>query len=277
MAVAEKVRSFSDIKNANKVSAEVITVTPKMAEEMLGKNVKNRKVSKGLVNAYARDMGAADWKMTGEAIKFDTFGHLIDGQHRLLACIEAKRPFDTIVMRGLEPDVQDVMDSGRGRQSWDVLAIHGYTHALRTAAATRNLVFIKNGACTFKVSSAEVLRTFARHKQINDSSVMAAQAFGISQSLVAAIHYIGSHFLNKSDVAENFLNVFVTGNSRDGCPAHAWRERLIKTKASKTTVSRSAMFYGSIHVWNLFVAGESVSHIKVPDHAKITGLKADKI
>ena len=264
-------------KSAEPISSEIMVITPDVAEQMLGKNQKNRTVSKGLVNAYARDMQTEDWRFTGEAIKFDKHGKLIDGQHRLRACVKAGKPFQTLVLRGLEPEAQEVLDSGRSRTAADALAINGHAGTFRLAASIRNLLFLKEGVCNLKVSSAEVLRTFERHPAMVESAHMSAKAFGMPQALVATIHYAGTHLLDKHEEANEFARVFITGSSTEGCPALVWRERLVRLKSGDQRVTKASMFYGSVHSWNLFCAGETLKMFRIPDYAIMVGLDVEKI
>jgi len=62
---------------------EIVSVTPDQASAWLATNAtNNRKISTTIVNQYARDMIAGRWEITGEAIKFDTTGRLIDAALR---------------------------------------------------------------------------------------------------------------------------------------------------------------------------------------------------
>lgn len=275
MAVAEKVRQLKP--KANEASAEVITITPAMAEDLIAKNVKNRNVSQGLVNAYARDMQNGNWQFTGEALKFSKDGHLIDGQHRLWACIKAEVPFQTLVIYDLNEEVQEVVDTGRGRTVADTLHLAGYSHSARTASACRYMLCIKNDFLKYKITAPEILEIFRKHPAIHDSALSTTGAYGPSQALLSAIHYIGAHILDKQPYAEEFVSVFITGNSYDGCAAQAWRERLIRLKATHTPIKVSNMFYGTLHAWNLFVQRKDVKLFRVPDHAEIEGLDLDLI
>lgn len=276
MAVAEKVRELKP-KVERLVPADIVTITPQMAEDLLGKNTRNRNVSKVLVEAYARDMASNSWQFTGEAIKLSKDGKLIDGQHRLLACIKSQTLFTTLIVYDLEPTAQDVLDTGRGRTFADVLALKGTTHANRTAAACRWLIAIKNGYRMSKVSHSEQLDIFRRHDAINDSVHVVEGAYGISQSLLAAIHYIGARLIDKEPFASEFVSVFITGNSYDNCAAHSWRERIIRMKASQNRIGTSNMMIGSIHAWNLFSGGKEVKLFRIPESAKIDGLDLDLI
>ena len=96
-----------------KITAKVETITPEIAKTMLGENVNNRRISRDNVNLFAREIRNGEWRFNGEAIKFGKDGRLLDGQHRLLAVIAADKPLTTLVIRGLEDETQQTMDSGK--------------------------------------------------------------------------------------------------------------------------------------------------------------------
>jgi hypothetical protein len=274
MAVAERIHA-PQTKTARAVPANVVTITPKMAEEMLGKNVKNRRVSKHTVEAYARDMISGSWKFTGEAIKFDRDGSLQDGQHRLLACIKAEQPFTTLIVYDLDADVQEVMDTGRLRTVADALTINGQAFATRIAGAARWLNTVKVGNELWKnrrVTHAEQMSILRRHPGIAESAAFVGNAYGMSPGLLTCIHYVGANLLDNAPFANEFVTIFITGNSYDGCAAHAWRERLMRMKAAKTPITHMHMYKGSVHAWNLFAAGKTVKFVRPPDSVEFDGL-----
>ena len=98
-----------------KITAKVETITPEIAKTMLGENVNNRRISRDNVNLFAREIRNGEWRFNGEAIKFGKDGRLLDGQHRLLAVIAADKPLTTLVIRGLEDETQQTMDSAEKR------------------------------------------------------------------------------------------------------------------------------------------------------------------
>jgi hypothetical protein len=104
---------------------EVELIEPKMAEKYLASNPLNRNVSTRVITNYANDMRAGNWKLVGDPIRFDDKGNLLDGQHRLQACITADVPFESVVIRGLSPDTRGVVDSGRKRTGANVLEMAG--------------------------------------------------------------------------------------------------------------------------------------------------------
>jgi len=64
-------------------------VTPEMAKSFMAKvHPKQRSVSMTNVKRYSEVMKAGGWDLTPHGIVFDSDGHLVDGQHRLLAVID---------------------------------------------------------------------------------------------------------------------------------------------------------------------------------------------
>ena len=97
------------------LSMEIVRVSPSMAEKMLGRNTRNRSLNQRQVTRWAQSMTAGEWLVTGEAIKIASTGDLLDGQHRLAAVIESGCTVLMLVVKGLHPETQDVMDTGRAR------------------------------------------------------------------------------------------------------------------------------------------------------------------
>lgn len=120
-----------------KITAKVETITPEIAKTMLGENVNNRRISRDNVNLFAREIRNGEWRFNGEAIKFSKDGRLLDGQHRLLAVIAADKPLTTLVIRGLEDETQQTMDSGKTRTLGDVLTLRGEKNSTQLASLAR--------------------------------------------------------------------------------------------------------------------------------------------
>lgn len=117
-----------------KITTTIETITPAMAAEYLKSNVVNRRLYSKAINTYADDMANGKWNLDGESIKFDELGRMIDGQHRLNACVKCGKPFTTIVMRGLPEESFVTLDSGKVRTPGDVLSIMEIPNATNIAA-----------------------------------------------------------------------------------------------------------------------------------------------
>lgn len=133
----------ADPKENSGPKASWVTVTPELAMKWLDEtNTKNRKVRQAHVDNMASDMLAGKWRgKNGEAIRFDTDGRLVDGQHRLYACIQAELPFDTLLVIGVDPEDYNSIGIGARKSFGDFLGpVHGEKNVALYAATVR-LVF----------------------------------------------------------------------------------------------------------------------------------------
>ena len=101
-----------------------VRVTPSKAKALLATNFEGqRNLRPTKVDQYVGILRRGLWKETGEAIKIDWNGILIDGQHRLAAIIKSGMPAKLDIRYGLPPEAFDVIDTGAVRQLYDVLPV----------------------------------------------------------------------------------------------------------------------------------------------------------
>lgn len=263
------------------------TVTPVLAHEWLGANTHNRRLSRAQVDRFARDMAAGAWKFTADPIRFNGQGTLIDGQHRLHACIKAERPFDALVIRNMPMDIQEKLDQGKMRNVGDHLMLRDaeLPSPAMIGATARQLIAIKDGVMepqrnTRRPTNSEVLAIFDKHPDIAESvRAIGKSVIGVHPSIIAAMHYVGAHLLHDRDTADSFVSVFATGEpAYTGDPAHLWRERLIAQQTKNARMRRSSIRIGTIHAWNLFRRKETLRLFRLPeDTSAIEGLDVNLI
>lgn len=114
-----------------KIHSRVDVITPEMARKWIEKSQGNRAITQAKVDQYARDIRLGKWLVTGEAIQFGASGRLLNGHHRLLACIQSDASFTSLVVRNLpdEQAVMDVIDTGKKRTLGNALQIQGEVDA----------------------------------------------------------------------------------------------------------------------------------------------------
>lgn len=106
-----------------KVTAE--TITPTMAQRYLDKSDGNRAVRAGAVAGLSMAMAAGQFHDNGQTIRFSTTGRLMDGHHRLAACVHAGRSFKSLVVRGVAEAATHTIDIGITRTLGDHLKFRG--------------------------------------------------------------------------------------------------------------------------------------------------------
>jgi len=198
------------------LEVRVVEVTPELAEQWLARNRGNRRPKPPNVARYARDMRDGRWSLTGQPLIFDSTGALRNGQNRLLACIQADKAFDSLVVSGVAPSSFLNMDTGPARTYGDMITIasegeSANAHALGALAAMvfrwEKKLTIIGGGQTVNPTSGEVLDVVARHPLLPMSIAPAVQASKVAElrppRIGAYCHY--RFALIDRDLADEFF------------------------------------------------------------------------
>jgi hypothetical protein len=148
------------------VTCKFVDVSPARAKEWLKHNKNNRPFKKRAIKEYALSMRQG-WLLTGDTIKFDDKGNLIDGQNRLMASVESGCSFPCFVVEGLDKNVYNVLDQGVKRTVADALARDGYAYYTSKASAARYIWLLEHGATSAfsgKLSIKEGLRIIKKYQ-----------------------------------------------------------------------------------------------------------------
>lgn len=107
-----------------------------LARHLLNANTNNRSVRAGNLLKIKNDMANGHWVFNGDAIRIDTNGTIIDGQHRLLAIEELGITIPALIVSGLPSESRATIDTNAVRNAGDELHMLGYTSANGLAAIT---------------------------------------------------------------------------------------------------------------------------------------------
>lgn len=143
-------------------------ITPFQAKTMLAWNKNNRSLKSGVVERLARDLTEGHWRYTGEPIIFSNT-RLLDGQHRLHACVAANVPLQSNVTFGVDDAAWSYIDCGVARSPGDVFKMHGVANANDVAAATRLVRAYETGALPLKnrtITHEELYEHYLRYSEI---------------------------------------------------------------------------------------------------------------
>lgn len=269
-------------KTTKGVTTEVVTITPTMADAWLENNLNNRKVARSVVDKYARDMSEGRWKFTGDAIRFDVEGTILDGQHRLMAVVKSGVPLTAVVVYGLPTSTREVIDTGKARTTSDVVGMAGVSNSVRVVGAARMLMIYKLDAWKNKptLSSSEILNVVRAHPQlVTSAGTLPNIPRGVPLMAMITTHYIGKFLLGEAAKADQFYTTLRTGvPAYDGDPIHIMRERFIGYQGAEGRISYEVAAWTVFNCWNLFAAGEKSLRIKwCKSSIDIAGLKRAKI
>ena len=226
------------------ITSSVDSVSPAIAKEWLKRNTGNfRKKDKSRVTRYAREMKTGNWHLNGESIKFDENGILIDGQHRLEACVESGTDFQTVVVRNVPPESAQSVDRGKPRTVAQWLQHQGIKNGIDVASIARNCVAHEKGLWATRawgaglITDSEVIDFANEHQHVITECRNGSRLSGMPISLLGTILFIGSgkRDPNTSETAKWFREALCNGiglNSDDAV-LHL-RNRIIKTHYTKS-------------------------------------------
>lgn len=123
----------------------VETITPDVARRYLLLSVGNRALRPAFVAELAAAMIHGKFQFNGEPIGFDCDGGLVNGHHRLNACVLADAPFITTVVRDLEAGATATIDIGLVRSVSDRLRMDGKHQCHNSVAAVAMAARILTG------------------------------------------------------------------------------------------------------------------------------------
>ena len=131
-----KLRTVGD-PQVESATVSRMEITPSIAADWIARNTRNRPVRQAMVMRYSEDMAARRWRVNGSTVVMSDKGNILDGQHRLLACIRSGASFTTFVASGVPEEAFVTIDSGISRKFSDVVSILGYPDASRLSALVR--------------------------------------------------------------------------------------------------------------------------------------------
>lgn len=248
----------------------ILTVTPDMASDWLSyrNHPKNRPLSKSVSARYQADMEAGRWRLTPEALLFDTEGYIISGQHRLKAVANAGLEVEFWVFPEQARDIFSVIDSGYKRAPAHVLRV---PHATSIANAARHLAALADGDRWGmprypKITTPEILETYRAWPEL---SWYPSEAHNV---YTAARIPIGAHLSVLAQAARTtaigriqpWLEALHTGaDLAAGDPRLSLRNRFQAGMTVVGGVNRRDLTYALIvKAWNAYVADESINLLR---------------
>lgn len=263
------------------MKAELLTITPELAAQLLTINTNNRPPNKSIVTFYANQMAAGLWKEnTGEAIKVSKSGVLLDGQQRLMAVVKSGVTIKMLIISDLDDSVFDVLDTGKPRGAADVFELSSIKSANRVASIIRRYKLYKAGYLTEGASGSN--KTHTSNAILLSEYHLRSEFWQYACNLSGRLYDAFSGVLNASEIgflyaifydispeqAEPFLNQLATGEGIQNNSILLVRNLLIKNKLSIRSVPTSIARAWIIKAWNAFRNGNVLKNIRFSPEAE---------
>lgn len=253
-----------------------LEISPAMAAAMMERNADNdwhnRPHSEKAVDRYVTGIQRG-WKYTGEPLIFSGSGRLLNGQHRLMACMKANTSFPCLVVFGIEEDAFMFMDVGTKRQAGHIFSIENVMNANWAAATARLLYSYSNRPSwdgrALDIENDLLLDFYSRHEDIQRSHTIARQLY--NEGLLPMMRWGGFlHYIcaqKHRAEADEFFGTLATGigikNTND--TMYLLRRRLSKAAKEKNPLEKGAPAYLGAYIiktWNCIRRNETKSVLK---------------
>lgn len=266
---------------SNFITQDVITVTPSMAEQWLKLNVNNRPISPNVVEKYKRDMLTGRWVYAADPIRFDTYGNLLDGQHRLTAlsyCEDGSVEVQFLVIRGLPKDTQLVMDQGRKRNAGQQLSILGVKNAANVASGVKVYLLWQNGllfrdstAANLTISTPQIEEWVSGNPDLvahvnSHQTALRSNDAPPSVSFAAALKFASI----APDAEEQFFQALSHGGTAVKHPINTLDKRLQRIRREGFRMSQRDYLALFIQAWNATRDGRTLTQFLRPKGATWT-------
>lgn len=258
-------------------TTRIVNITPDMALDWLEKNrptgsgiVGNRRIVQTKVIEFTEYMKQGRWFFNGASISFDRNHMLIDGQHRLMACVAAGVPFESVVVEGCEEDSITSIDTGTTRRPADILSMYGWVNTTNLSAALHLLYCYKSGPM-HKISSAtsqlrkiDLVPFAAKHAKMSRSVSLVSDVRIkklVTRSVAAFLHYVFSE--KDEEMADTFFDLLKSGASlHEFHPVLVLRNKLLVLREGRRKPDKLLLIAIIIKAWNAFAEGRNIRMLR---------------
>lgn len=263
------------------MTSQLVAVSPDLAAQWLGGNTVNRNLRARVVDMYARDMAAGNWRVTGESIKLSKSGRLLDGQHRLSAVIKSGVTIQMYVVFDLEDAAQEVMDSGIQRNAADALTMSGVKNAATYTAVARLAIAFERGDKMIGkggITNSEVYEWLERHPAVSEAVSIAVRyqkrVFCPPSIIAFSSYLIWQTVGDWYDIDEFWCAAAEKVGLKHGDPVIALANRFVQDRARRAVIPRRAQLSAIVRAWNFRRAGKPLMRIlyESPHHDGIVAV-----
>lgn len=261
------------MKDLFDIRTGVETITPDVAREYLKANTSNRPISKGHVETISNQMKKGEFLLNGESIIFSNEGVLMQGQHRLAACIKSNTPFQSVVVRGIPYSSFHTLDSGRNRTISDVFAIKDIPEYTRMSAIVNSYMKIHQGigyyiACEglqrMKLSKKDVFDEYNKYSQLfTEIRLFANKCYDkmriLKHSYIGGIMaYLIIDKKHPQDFVESFFTMLFYQTNISNDTINILRVKLINDLASERKMTAKYKLAIIAKCWNAYVENKEM-------------------
>ena len=268
-----------------KVTISIEEITPEIAQQYLKNNYKNNRTLKQVsVSQFANDMSEGNFILNPSApIIFSKNGELIDGQHRLMACVQSGCSFKTFVVRGADEKTYEVIDIGNPRS---VSNIVGGEYKVELQPLAKATLATKNGNSGISMSLRgvlsqprrdgkkvnEIVSKIATVNEIKENRESLVECARVGKRMGSVIRKWGVtpyayfqwivRWVGKDDLIEEFTEEFCSVDSMNAAVTTG-RTLLLQRATKKNVITQPVWVVGAmLTIYDAHLQGKQVKSFK---------------
>lgn len=268
--VADADATFRQYRTSRYPIAFVLKITSDLAEYMLRFNrAENRSVGEKRSLHYRRLIRDGYWMLNGETIIVDWAGHVMNGQHRLIALAQSPGAYiETVVVFGIDPAAFATLDNGARRSVADVLHSSGEqgSHTLGAVASLywryqRNIHTYYGVPYPAALDVQETIEQFPSLRESARRARLTAIRRLLAPSVAGCAHFIFSTI--DPILADRFYDDLESGADLESDnPVLQVRSILLGFRAGKGKREPHEQMANLIKAWNLYYTGRRVKRLQ---------------
>lgn len=270
------------------ITSQVVEIAPDMAKQMIANTEGRvqRSPKRATIAEYVGIMKRGEWVLNYQPIQIGVDGNVIDGQHRLRACIESNIPFKTLLIKNVPESIFDSLDRGTARTLGDILSskrIRNYNTVAATISVlhTMNLNLYsysaaKQGGAALtgnnkkhRVSPRQMDAFLAKNPEFVDFVSDGLSLYNVGNKLLSQGVFIALwYFCSKHNKANSntFFSKLSTGASiKDDSPIFYIRKKLLAYKMKEDHMKSGDIINLVLKGFDMYCKGETLkSYITIP-------------
>lgn len=247
-------RNVSDLMKLHQ--PRPITVDPATAQDWLDNlNTRNRRILDHHVKTIERDIRAGNWMFNAQPLCFSVERKLLNGQHRLKACVMAGEPIDVIIIENIPVNAFATYDIHARKVAPVDLGETEHRVDMRVVSAAAKLQWVFDEAeagrmATTRPSATEIKNTIKQHEGLLRAYGRARRmseiaSAGIMNFIVYRVQ------TERPDLSEDFLDQLETGAGIEkGNPLLKTRNQILMERNAPRGYSRKRFMNLILSCWD---------------------------
>lgn len=239
-----------------------MSITPDQAAAWLENNTHNRPLRQCRVAKYARAMERGLWRYNYQPIIVSRDGLILDGQHRLWACVESNAVFESDVVFGADSAIMDSIDMNATRSSGDQAHLGGVKNANVAASAALLILMFEDG----NIDSVRNTKLYPTNQEVisraSDPAIQASIRVAMPSKHICRrlgastfCHYV-FHRQN-AELADRFFAELASGAMlAEDNPVFQLRKRLEENNRSRSKLPQDVIIALFFKAWQKYRANK---------------------